>query len=125
MSKLFLILIPITLLAAISLGIIALTFNPDKSEGSVKLLFFASFSAFLWGCGAIVFFLLNFWVNDRMNDALRRGFFVAMLGLALVILRKQGLLYWHTGFVSIIIIMLMEFWIYKAARVTIEEPNGE
>ena len=49
----------------------------------IKFLFFASLSAFLWGCGAIVFFILNFFSNDRPNDALRRGFFVALLCLVL------------------------------------------
>jgi len=124
MNKLFFGLIPITVLSATSIGIIVLSFNPDKSEGIIKALFFASFAAFLWGCGAIVFFILNLFVHDRMGDALRRGFFVSALILALVFLNKNGLLFWYTGFGSAIVLMLLEFWIYKSGKITLEQQNG-
>ena len=113
MKKLFLGFIPITILAAISLGVMATTFDPFKADGTIKVLFFASMVAFLWGCGATVFFILNLFSKDRTADALRRGFFIALLVLTLAIFRRYGLLYWHTGFTAVIITMVIEFWIYK------------
>lgn len=114
---------PITILAAVSLAILAVKFDPFEADEVVKLLFFASLTAFIWGCGAIVFFILNFFSNDRPTDALRRGFFLAFLVLVLVFLRKYGLLYWYTGFAAMVIILLIELWIYKIAKLTIVEND--
>ena len=119
MKKLLFGFIPITILAAISLGMVSMVFDPFKADGTIKFLFFASLSAFLWGCGAIVFFILNLFSHDRTADALRRGFFIALLILILVFLRKQELLYWHTGFFAVIIVMILEFFIYKKTKLTI------
>lgn len=121
MRKLYLGFMPITLLAAISLLVVAASFDPFKSEGYVKLLFFASLTAFIWGCGAIVFFFLNFYSTDRPTDALRRGLFLAVLVLFLLLLKKQGVLHWYTGFAAAIITMLAEFWIYKKAKLTVTD----
>ena len=125
MKKLFIGFIPITILAAISLGVMATTFDPFKADGSIKILFFTSLAAFLWGCGATVLFILNFFSNDRTADALRRGFFFALLVLTLVIFKRYNLLYWHTGFTAIIITMLIEFWIYKKTYITIRQNDDK
>ena len=118
MRKLFFGLIPITILAAISLAILAVSFDPFRSDNLIKFLFFSSLATFIWGCGAIVFYILNLFSDNRSTDSLRRGFFLALLALALVLLKKQGLLYWHTGFSVAIIIMLIEVWIYKIGKLT-------
>ena len=118
MRKLFLGFMPITILAAISLAVIAMSFDPFNSDNLVKFLFFASLATFIWGCGAIVYYILNLFSEDRSTDSLRRGFFLALLALALVLLRKQGLLYWYTGFLAALIIMLIEVWIYKIGKLT-------
>ncbi len=118
MRKLFLGFMPITILAAISLAIIATSFDPFSSDNFTKFLFFASLATFIWGCGAIVFYILNLFSDDRSADSLRRGFFIALLALALVLLKKQGLLYWYTGFLTALIIMLIEVWIYKIGKLT-------
>ena len=123
MKKLFLGFMPITLLAGVSLAMVSMSFDPFKATSSVKFLFFASLSAFLWGCGAIVFFILNLFSHDRTTDALRRGLFVALLILALVLLKKNSLLFWHTGFVAIIITMLLEFLIYKRSKLTVRDNS--
>ena len=118
MRKLFLGFMPITILAAISLAVLAISFDPFKSDNLIKFLFFGSLATFIWGCGAIVFYILNLFSDDRSADSMRRGFFVALLVLALVLLKKQGLLYWYTGFAAGIIVMLIELWIYKIGRLT-------
>lgn len=118
MRKLFLGLMPITLLAATSLAVISVSFDPFKSDSLIKFLFFGSLATFIWGCGAIVFYILNLFSDDRSADSMRRGFFVALLVLALVLLKKQGLLYWYTGFSAAIIIMLIELFIYKMGKLT-------
>src|SRR3989338_2164149 len=118
MRKLFFGLMPITILAAISLAVIAMSFDPFSSDNFIKFLFFASLATFIWGCGAIVFYVLNLFSDDRSTDSLRRGFFLALLALALVLLKKQGLLYLYTGFLTALIIMLIEVWIYKIGKLT-------
>ncbi len=123
MNKLFFGLIPLTALAAISLGIVSVTFDPFTATGTVKLLFFASLSAFLWGCGAIVFFILNLFSHDRTSDALRRGFFVALLALIIVFFKKYGILHWYTGFAAIILTMLAEFWIYMYSKISVDSER--
>lgn len=109
---------PITILAAISLAVLAVSFDPFKSDSVIKFLFFGSLATFTWGCGAIVFYILNLFSDDRSADSMRRGFFVALLVLALVLLKKQGLLYWYTGFATGVVIMLVELFIYKMGRLT-------
>lgn len=119
-------LMPITILAAISLAVLAVSFDPFKSDSFIKFLFFGSLATFIWGCGAIVFYILNFFSDDRSTDSMRRGFFIALLVLALILLKKQGLLYWYTGFAAGVIIMLIELWIYKMGKLTTttnEESN--
>lgn len=126
MRKLSVGLIPITLLAAISLVVISVSFNPFKSDSLVKFLFFGSLATFIWGCGAIIFYILNLFSDDRSADSMRRGFFAALLVLTLVLLKKQGLLYWYTGFSAAIITILVEFFIYKIGKLTTtinEESN--
>ena len=123
MKKLFFGFIPITLVAGVSLFMIAIVFDPFKADGTVKFLFFASLAAFLWGCGAIVFFILNLFSHDRTVDALRRGFFIALLVLALVCLKKYGVLHWYTAFTATVIIMLLEFLVYKGAKLTVRDNN--
>ena len=114
---------PITILAAISLAVLAISFDPFKSDDFIKILFFASLAAFIWGCGAIVFFVLNLFSNDRPTDSLRRGLFLALFVLALVFLRKHGILYWYTGFAAGVVTMLVELWIYKQARLTVTDQH--
>lgn len=121
MNKLIFGFVPITILAGISMAIVAITFDPVKSDGFVKFLFFASMTAFIWGCGSIVFFVLNFFSNDRPNDALRRGFFFSLFFLIIFILKKQGLLHWYTGFVALIVTMLVELWIYKSTKISVSD----
>lgn len=126
MRKLVLGLMPITILAAISLAVLAVSFDPFKSDNVIKFLFFGSLATFIWGCGAIVFYILNLFSDDRSGDSMRRGFFIALLVLALILLKKQGLLYWYTGFSAAIIIMLIELFIYKMGKLTTttnEESN--
>lgn len=118
MRKLVLGLMPITILAAISLAVLAVSFDPLKSDNLIKFLFFASLATFIWGCGAIVFYILNLFSDDRSTDSLRRGLFLALLILALILLKKQGLLYWYTGFLAALVIMLIELWIYKIGKLT-------
>lgn len=124
MKKLFLGFMPITILAAISLATISLSFDPFKSDNFVKFLFFSSLATFIWGCGAIVFYILNLFSSDRSADSMRRGFFVALLVLALVLLKKEGLLYWYSGFTAGIIIMLVELFIYKMGKLTTTTDEG-
>ncbi len=123
MRKLVFGFMPITILAAISLAILAINFDPFKSDSFIKTLFFASLTAFIWGCGAIVFFMLNIFSNDRPADSLRRGFFLALFILALVLLRKHGILYWYTGFAAAVVTMLIELWIYKKAKLTVTDSH--
>jgi hypothetical protein len=123
MKKLLLGFVPITILAAISLAVLAISFDPFKADNFIKLLFFASLTAFIWGCGAIVFFVLNLFSNDRPTDSLRRGLFLALFVLAIVILRKQGILYWYTGFAAGVITLLIELWIYKKTKLTVSGNN--
>lgn len=126
MRKLFFGLIPITILAAISLAVLATSFDPLSSDNFIKFLFFASLTTFIWGCGAIVFYVLNLFSDDRSTDSVRRGFFLALLVLTLVLLRKQGLLYWYAGFLAVIIITIFELLIYKMGKLTTttnEESN--
>lgn len=120
MKKIFFGLAPITLLAAVSLAILAATFDPFKSDFLVKFLFFASMTTFIWGCGAIVFFILNFFSNDRPTDALRRGLFLSLMALSWVFLKKQGILHWSTVFVAMTIIMVIEIWIYKRSKMSVD-----
>ena|SRR3989338_4879674 len=124
MRKLIFGLMPITILAAISLAVIATSFDPSKSDNLVKLLFFGSLTTFIWGCGAIVFYILNLFSDDRSTDSMRRGFFLALLALALVLLKKQDLLYWYTGFLAAIIIMLIEVWIYKIGKLNVTDNQS-
>src|SRR3989344_3977492 len=121
MKKLFFGFMPITILAAISLAVLAISFDPFKSDNFIKFLFFASLAAFIWGCGAIVFFVLNIFSNDRPADSLRRGFFLALFFLAIVYLKKQGILYWYTGFAAGVVTLLVELWVYKKAKLTVIE----
>lgn len=109
---------PITILAAISLAVLVVSFDPFKSESLIKVLFFGSLATFIWGCGAIVFYILNLFSDDRSADSMRRGFFLALLILVLVLLKKQGFLYWYTGVSATIIIMLIELFIYKMGKLT-------
>lgn len=123
MKKLFFGFMPITILAAISLATLAVSFDPFKADNLVKFLFFASLAAFIWGCGAIVFFMLNLFSNDRPTDSLRRGLFLALFALSLVFLNKQGMLYWYTGFASAVIVLLIEMWIYKVTKLAVVDNS--
>lgn len=109
---------PITILAAISLATVTVIFDPFKSDKFIKFLFFASLAAFIWGCGAIVFFVLNVYSNDRPTDALRRGLFLSVFVLILVLLKKNDLLHWYSAFTALVITMLIEFLIYKKTKLT-------
>ena len=123
MKKLFLGFLPITILSAIGLLIIITTFDPFKAEGTIKILFFTALGVFSWGCGAITFFILSFFGEDKATDALRRGFFVAFFLMVLVFLRKMGILSWPTGFAPSIFLMLIEFLIYKNKKITVKNPE--
>lgn len=123
MKKLFLVFLPITILSAISLLVIIFTFDPFESDGMVKFLFLASLAAFLWGCGGMVFFILNVFSDDRPADALRRGFFFALFVVFMLFLYKREILSWYAGFSGATIITLMELLIYRKSKVVVSNPE--
>lgn len=123
MKKLFLVFLPITIISAISLLVIIFTFDPFSSDGVIKFLFLASLAVFLWGCGGMVFFILNLFSEDRPADALRRGFFFALFMVFLLALYKRGMLTWYAGFSAATIVTLLELLIYKKSKIVISNPE--
>lgn len=43
---------------------------------------------------------------------------MALLTLAIILLKKQGLLYWYTGFLAALVIILIELLVYKISKLT-------
>jgi hypothetical protein len=113
MEKQFFLLILITILAGASMGIIAFSHDPFKAVEVIKLLFFGSMFAFFWGAGTLAFFILNIGTRDRWADSFRRGLFLAMLFILLILFKRHDIFSWYLGAVMGGIFIVAEVWIYK------------
>lgn len=113
MEKQFFTLAMITLLAGASMVMVVYSFDPFRSSETVKMLFFGSLFAFLWGAGTMAFFILNIGTNDRWADSFRRGLFLSMLFLLLIIFKRYDIFAWYVGAVIGGVFIAFEVWIYK------------
>src|SRR3989344_9311224 len=113
MEKQFFTLMMITILAGVSMVMVIFSFDPFKSSETIKMLFFSSLFAFMWGAGTMAFFILNLGTRDRWADSFRRGLFLSMLFLLLIVFKRYDVFAWYVGDVIGGIFIAFEIWIYK------------
>jgi hypothetical protein len=113
MEKQFFTLVLITLLAGISMSMVAIYHDPFTANEQIKLLFFGSLFSFLWGAGTLAFFILNIGTNDRWADSFRRGLFLSMVFLMLIFFKRHDIFSWYLGAMIGGIFIAVEIWIYK------------
>src|SRR3989338_7547453 len=102
-----------TILAGVSVSIVAAKFDPFAVDEGIRLLFFASLFAFLWGLGTMAFFVINLGTRDRWVDSFRRGLFLYLVFLLLVFFKRHDILAWYMGAISGGVFIFLEVWIYK------------
>jgi len=104
----------ITILAGISVGMIALRFDPYTSTEAIKFLFFASLFVFMWSLGTLVFFVLNIVSSDRWSDSFRRGLFLSVLFLILILFKRKDIFSWYLGAGLGGFFIILEALLYKS-----------
>ena len=121
MQKQLLGLIFITILAGVSMTMIAFSFDPFRAAEGVKMLFFLSLFAFMWGAGTVAFFILNVVNSDRWTDSFRRGLFLSILFVILIFFKRQDVLSWYVGAIMGGVFTVFEILVYR--RVTSKRTN--
>lgn len=113
MSKEIFFLFFITFLAGISMAMVSYSFDPFKTTEGIKILFFLSLFAFMWGVGTIAFFILNIVNSNRWTDSFRRGLLLSILFIILTFFKRHDVLSWYGGAIFGGVFILFEIWIYK------------
>ena len=99
-----------TLLSGISLGAILLGADPNTSPFFIRLLFFVTLFSSLVG----LFTLLNIWIPRALSrpmpfgTAFRRGVFLSLLSIALILLETFRALNIVNAFAIFVVIVAME-----------------
>ncbi|OGM99954.1 MAG: hypothetical protein A3B91_04950 [Candidatus Yanofskybacteria bacterium RIFCSPHIGHO2_02_FULL_41_29] len=106
-------LVFITILAGTSMAMISFSFDPYKTTDGIKMLFFLSLFAFMWGAGTIAFFILNIANSDRWNDSFRRGLLLSVLFVILIFFKRHDVLSWYLGSIFGGLFTVFEIWMYK------------
>jgi len=103
----------ITFLAGVSMVTVAYSYDPFRTTEGIKILFFLSFFAFIWGAGTIAFFILNLVNADRWTDSFRRGLLLSALFTILIIFKRHDVLSWYVGSIIGGLFIVFEIWVYK------------
>lgn len=113
MEKQFFGLASLTILAGVSVAMIASRFDPFIIDKDIKILFFFALFAFLWGAGTLAFFVLNIANGNRWADSFRRGLFLSLIFLVLVFFKRHEIFSWYVGAITGGVFIAGEVWIYK------------
>ena len=75
------------LVSALSLGIIVINFDPFQAAGYIKLLFFLSLFAMIWGVSTIALFYFSK-SNKNLEKSFWRGFLISGSLLAIFLVTR-------------------------------------
>lgn len=123
MEKQVFTLLCIIILSGVTVGMIVMQYDPFSVGEAIKTFFFGSLFVFMWGLGTLAFFILNIGTTDRWADSFRRGLFLSLVFLLLVVFKRSDIFSWYVGAILGGIFIAAEIWFYRriSKQVNLEE----